>query len=185
LDWQGLPWTVREAYATPYGFEVYRGYSGTGLQPARPHTWILTAPLAQHIRTLINPRDSGQLPFLHSTVYRMRKDMGLVKPFINQVKSPKHRWTKQMLALLGTNMDHVIGEQLGICKSSVHAKRQSLNIPHFERYSPEQLALLGKYSDATVAKMLGVSKSNIKTMRQNKKIAPFNVPHGGVKARKA
>jgi hypothetical protein len=28
LDWQGLQWSLTQAYPTPYGFEVYKGYAG-------------------------------------------------------------------------------------------------------------------------------------------------------------
>ncbi len=181
LDWQGLPWTVREAHATPYGFEVYKGYAGTGLSPALPYSWIVTPQLAQHVRTL-RPREAGQLPFLACTVYRMRKDMGLVKPVVKTM-SPKHIWTKQEIALLGTDTDRAIGEQLGLSDTTVQAKRASLGIPHIERWSPEQLDLLGQYSDGTVAKMLGMNTMKVKSMRRFKKIVSFTARQKEAKAK--
>jgi hypothetical protein len=171
LDWQGLPWSVTEAHATPYGFEVYKGYAGTVVPRSSRRFWILTAPLAEHLRTL-RGKHAGQLPFLGHKVYEMRKSMGLVKPVIKTM-SPKHMWSQQMLALLGTDSDRVIGEKLGISTSAVQSKRASLGIPHFEPWSPEQLALLGQYSDATVAKMLGVGRRAVSAVRLYKKIDSF------------
>jgi hypothetical protein len=172
LDWQGLPWTVREAYATPYGFEVYRGYAGTVPPYARNPSWILTVALADHLRTLCS-RDPGQLPFLACTVYKMRKRMGLIKLCINKTTSPKHIWTKEKVALLGTGSDRVIGKKLGMSHTSVRTKRFSLGIAPAEPWSPEQLALLGTDTDSNVAKKLGMAEWRIRGIRVKKNIDSF------------
>jgi hypothetical protein len=70
----------------------------------------------------------------------------------------ERQWTRQELALLGTDSDASIARALGCPISTVHSKRRRLKIPAHgtrgRRFSAREIALLGTDSDAIIARRL-------------------------------
>ena len=81
-------------------------------------------------------------------------------------------------ALLGTQADAHIAQQLGISKASVVAKRVELGIASVTAasggafdWTDDAIALLGSASDAKVAQQLGLSRLTVYNARMARGIA--------------
>lgn len=80
-------------------------------------------------------------------------------------------WTEEEEALVGTDTDGAIAEQLGRTPMAVRNKRRAMGIAPFREYRHEwtddELALLGAMSDAVVAEMLGLTRLTVLKKRQD------------------
>ncbi len=91
-------------------------------------------------------------------------------------RSP-HRWTARQEALLGTQPDPVIAEQLDLTPSNVTFHRNSLGIAPFRRggeveWTPGMLRLLGEVPDGRLARDYEISHSAVKLRRIEEGIPP-------------
>jgi hypothetical protein len=182
LDWQGLPWVVHEAYATPHGFEVYRGYPGRVPPSPLKIKWMLTKPLADYLRS-VRTKDTVGLPFTRQIVFDMRKMMGLSPT--RKPRNLNYNWTTDKVALLGTVSDHALAKRWGLWAGLVRAKRVSLDIATFRVWDDAKVALLGKHTDIEVARMLGMAYQGVRSRRKDKKIASFTQQQREAKAQVA
>ena len=170
LDWQGLPWKVVEAHATPHGFDFYRGYT-QGRFTGRHLSWILTPALADYLRA--TRIVDLQLPVSHATVYKLRKLLGLALE--RQVSDRGFAWTQADLTLLGQASDVAVAKAIGTTVPVVRGKRYALKIaayiPVF--WDAEKEALLGTVPDRELAQRLGTTFSAVAKRRGVLKIPAF------------
>ena len=82
--------------------------------------------------------------------------------------SRKFDWTAEFLALLGTDIDAAVARQLGLHKSTVTNKRNSLGIARYDSYKNMPI---GQLSDAAIARKKGVSITAVARQRYRKGIA--------------
>lgn len=82
--------------------------------------------------------------------------------------SRKFDWTAEFLALLGTDIDAAVAKQLGLHKSTVINKRQSLGIARYDSYKNMPI---GQLPDAAIARKKGVSISSVARQRYRKGVA--------------
>jgi hypothetical protein len=86
----------------------------------------------------------------------------------------RRTWTKEELALVGTDSDKVVAKALGLPVSVVKYKRDSLGISLLaQRWNKEQIALLGTAPDSKLARKLGKSSSAIQRKREKLGIPAF------------
>ncbi len=94
---------------------------------------------------------------------RRRRHIPAFRPRLQPIQ-----WTRQMENQLGTDVDWVIAERLGLPTYCVRRKRQLLGItpygesfvrksPNAFRWTKQRIALLGKESDGKVARRLEIS----------------------------
>lgn len=80
----------------------------------------------------------------------------------------KFYWTTEALALLGTDIDAAVAKQLGLHKSTVTNKRNSLGIARYDSYKGMPI---GQLPDAAIARKKGVSITAVARQRYRKGIA--------------
>ena len=96
---------------------------------------------------------------------------------------PPVEWTEAMTALLGTDTDRAVAEELAVHPDSVRYRRMVLGIPAFRCelgrrrrrrvWSRPIVGLLGRVSDGEVARRLGVSRSAVARRRVLLGIPPW------------
>jgi hypothetical protein len=87
-------------------------------------------------------------------------------------------WTRDKIALLGTNLDGVIARRLGVTRSAVALKRAQLDIKSFYsqrriRWTKEMAALLGKITDWKISSRYHISRGSVARERQKRGIPPY------------
>jgi hypothetical protein len=172
LDWQGLRWTVCEAYGTAHGFEVYKGHTEAHVLRGQRLVCVLTPALAGYLRAT-RARDV-RLPLSRTTLLKMRRTLGIAPR-----RAPAQHdfaWTPARLALLGTASDHAVGAMLGVAFSGVRSKRYALGVAAFIKppfWSEQRLALLGTRPDRELAQQLGTTYFAVAGMRGKRGIPAF------------
>jgi hypothetical protein len=80
--------------------------------------------------------------------------------------SPRHEWTAEEIALLGTDSDPAIAKRLGLSRHVVYDQRRRLGIPRIpNRWTDAEIARLGTASDPDVAHQLGRSVNSVRNKR--------------------
>jgi hypothetical protein len=170
LDYLGMAWVVHEAYPTPHGFEVYKGYAQVKVGSHPRMCYIKTDALVHYLRAT-RPKDI-QLPISRGIIYKIRAELGLA---IGRAPiDHSFRWTQAGLDLLGTIADGDLGSILGTSLSVVRGKRVQLGIAPFEFWTPAMLALLGTRPDRELAQMINQTFSAVAKKRDRLKIPAFN-----------
>jgi DNA-binding protein H-NS len=171
LDYQGLAWVVQEAFTTPHGFEVYKGYPVTGVELHRRISYIRTADLVAYLR--VTKSKDTVLPISPTVVYKIRRELGLAIQRAPMVRN--FEWTTDKLALLGTMNDRDLGAKLNVSYAVVRGKRTELGIKGFEFWTPANRALLGTRPDRELAELIGSTFTAVAGMRHKSNIRPFGV----------
>jgi hypothetical protein len=172
LDWQGLRWTVCEAYGTAHGFEVYKGHTDAQVLRGQRLVCVLTPALAGYVRA--TRAGDLRLPLSRTTLLKMRRTLGIAP-----TRAPAQydfEWTSARLALLGTASDHAVGATLGVAFSVVRSKRYALGVAAFIKpqfWSAQRLALLGTRSDRELAQQLGTTYFAVVARRAKLGISAF------------
>ncbi|MGP0064553.1 MAG: hypothetical protein ACLQGP_13270 [Isosphaeraceae bacterium] len=79
---------------------------------------------------------------------------------------PRHEWTEQENALLGTDSDSAIAKILGLSRHVVFDQRRRLGIPRIpNRWTDAEIELLGTASDPEVALKLGRTVHSVRIKR--------------------
>jgi hypothetical protein len=92
-------------------------------------------------------------------------------------KQNTFEWTRDKIALLGTNLDGVIARRLGVTRSAVALKRAQLGIKSFYpqwriRWTKEMVALLGKITDWKISGRYHISRGSVARERRKRGIPP-------------
>ncbi len=172
LDWQGQPWVVVEAYATAYGFEMYRGCAYSRRRAVGKRlSWILTQELATYLRA--TRAVDLHLPLSHLAVYSMRKLLGL--SVRRQAGDRGFVWTLAHLALLGQASDVDVAKAIGTTMPVVRGKRYALKVAAYRHvfWTADRVALLGTVPDRELARTLGTSFAAVAKRRDVLKIPAF------------
>lgn len=90
----------------------------------------------------------------------------------------KSYWDSEKISLFGTMSDEAFAKRLGIKRTQVFTKRNSLGIAAFREVGPKEwnqksIRLLGRKSDQEVAEMLGLAKTTVANKRRSLGIASF------------
>ena len=114
-----------------------------------------------------------------------KKLEAVAKPERVKVRIFKGRnWSKEEIALLGTDKDETVAKKVGISTSAVAAKRRELNVAPFRspgnpsqrKWTEEELALLGKESDSEIAHKLNISITSVGNKRRSLGIGRYTKP---------
>jgi hypothetical protein len=88
--------------------------------------------------------------------------------------SAPHFWTRERIALLGTDSDPAIAQRLGIETSQVFLQRSRRGIRAFEslrhgywKWGQTELGLFHNYTDQEIAKLTGRSIQDIAAKRKS------------------
>lgn len=80
-------------------------------------------------------------------------------------------WTEEEEALVGTDTDGAIAEQLGRTPMAVRNKRRALGIAPFREHAHDwtdrELAILATMSDEDAAEQIGVSRQTLQKKRRS------------------
>src|SRR5438874_641700 len=80
---------------------------------------------------------------------------------------PRHEWTEDEVALLGTDTDSAIAKLLGVGRHLVFEQRRRLGIPRIpNRWTESEMHLLGTATDGQVARTLGRTEHSVRWKRQ-------------------
>jgi hypothetical protein len=86
---------------------------------------------------------------------------------------PRHQWTDEENALLGTQPDHVIARLLGLTKNAVAEQRRPRGLLRVSRpWTDDEIALLGTASDARIARILKRGIASVARKRDQLGIRP-------------
>jgi hypothetical protein len=88
--------------------------------------------------------------------------------------SAPHFWTREKIALLGTDTDGAIAKHLGIAPSQVFLQRSRRGIRAFEslrlgrcKWGQTELGLFRNYTDQEIAKLTGRSVQDVAAKRRS------------------
>jgi hypothetical protein len=91
-----------------------------------------------------------------------------------------HFWTAKEMALLGTQTDKEVAQQIGVSPATVYVKRSKLGIPahngrpHFMcRWGTTELAMLGRFPDSEIAELTSRSLNEVVNKRKSLGIKPL------------
>jgi hypothetical protein len=104
-----------------------------------------------------------------SSVCNLRKRLGI--PWLRGI-----RWTRGMVAMLGTKSDAALARQWGFWDKTVGDERRRRGIPAWSthhRWTKAELELLGTMPDADLARQLGMSIVAVRGMRQKRGVQPL------------
>lgn len=101
---------------------------------------------------------------------------------LGQTRSNARQWTKEEIALLGTDSDIEVGKMLGLPHYTVAKKRINLGIaPGGKKgrrsksaWAQEAIELLGKIPDTQIARRFGYSLTKIRSKRSELSIPSYN-----------
>ena len=86
----------------------------------------------------------------------------------------RRKWTDQELALIGSDSDRAVAEQLELPIKVIKQKRESLKIPLLaQRWKEHEIALFGTAPDSKIARMFGKSSSAVQRKREKLGIPAF------------
>ena len=150
-------------------------------RPARGFVW--PARLAHRLGK-IPDRKLADLAGIHRrTVAAERKRRGI--PPLHP-RRPRVEWSRDMIALLGTETDREVAARLDLSVSSVVKMRLELGIPAAQPqpnhrppghpWKPEEIALLGRMTDAKAARRIGIHPQAARRTRRILGIPPFVPP---------
>jgi len=89
---------------------------------------------------------------------------------------PRHEWTDEEIALLGTDTDPKIANIIGVQPHTVFEQRRRLGIPRIvRRWTEAECKLLGTDSDEDVARKLGRSECSVARRRVQLGIPIFRI----------
>jgi hypothetical protein len=149
------------------------------IEPFRPRIpnieW--TPKMIQLLGTDIDSNIATQLGFPEHSVSLKRWKMGIA-PYANRRKKRNtFAWTRDKIALLGTDGDRVIARRLGVSVPTVAIKRTQVGIRSFYpqrriRWTKGMVALLGKVTDWKIARKYKMSQESVARDRRKRGIPP-------------
>jgi len=94
------------------------------------------------------------------------------------LKNDRRRWTDKEVALLGTDFDRVIADQIGRTRKAVETERRKRKIkphrPHWIKWTRAAIRQLGKIPDSAVARQLKIARRTVITERKHREIPAFS-----------